>query len=174
MVKKTSAGILLYRIRSETLEVFLVHPGGPFWAKKDAGAWSIQKGEFDEGADPLETAKREFHEETGSPINGELVALAPLKQPSGKLVHAWAVQGDIDASSIKSNTFSMEWPPRSGKQQEFPEIDKGEWFKIPAAHEKLLPGQRGFLDELQKKLGLSPVSVPSPPVTSPAAQGKLF
>jgi predicted NUDIX family NTP pyrophosphohydrolase len=174
MAKKTSAGILLYRIRSETLEVFLVHPGGPFWAKKDAGTWSIPKGEFDEGADPLETAKREFHEETGSPISGEFVALTPLKQPSGKLIHAWAVQGDIDASSIKSNTFSMEWPPRSGKQQEFPEVDKGGWFKIPAAQEKLPPGQRGFLNELQKKLGLRPVSLPPPPVTSTVAQGKLF
>ena len=152
MAKKNSAGILLYRIRSGALEVFLVHPGGPFWAKKDAGTWSIPKGEFEEGADPLETATREFFEETGSPIDGSFMLLTSQKQRSGKLVHAWAVQGDIDASSVRSNNFSMEWPPRSGKQQEFPEIDKGEWFTIPVAREKLLAGQRGFLDELEKKL----------------------
>ncbi len=174
MAKKTSAGILLYRIRSETLEVFLVHPGGPFWAKKDAGAWSIPKGEFDEGADPLETAKREFHEETGSPISGEFIALTPLKQPSGKLIYAWAVHGDIDAPSIKSNTFSTEWPPRSGRQQEFPEIDKGGWFAIPVALEKLLPGQHGFLDELQKKLGLGSASALPKARTTAPDQGKLF
>jgi predicted NUDIX family NTP pyrophosphohydrolase len=151
-VKKNSAGILLYRIRSGALEVFLVHPGGPFWTKKDAGAWSIPKGEFEEDADLLETAKREFLEETGSPIDGRFVALTQQKQRSGKLVHAWAVEGNIDASSVSSNTFSMEWPPRSGTQQEFPEVDKGEWFTIPAARQKLLAGQRGFLDELEKKL----------------------
>ncbi len=174
MAKKTSAGILLYRIRSEALEVFLVHPGGPFWAKKDAGAWSIPKGEFDEGSDPLETAKREFLEETGSPATGGFIALTPLKQPSGKLIHAWAVHGDIDAASIKSNTFSMEWPPRSGKQQEFPEVDRGGWFVIPLALEKLLPGQHGFLDELQKKLGLSSASVLPRTATTAPDQGKLF
>lgn len=151
-MKKNSAGILLYRIRSGALEVFLVHPGGPFWTKKDAGAWSIPKGEFEEDADLLETAKREFLEETGSPIDGRFVALTQQKQRSGKLVHAWAVEGNIDASSVSSNTFSMEWPPRSGTQQEFPEVDKGEWFTIPAARQKLLAGQRGFLDELEKKL----------------------
>lgn len=158
MAKKNSAGILLYRIRSVALEVFLVHPGGPFWAKKDAGAWSIPKGEFEEGADPLETAKREFFEETGSPIDGRFIALTQQKQRSGKLVHAWAVEGDIDASSVRSNSFSMEWPPRSGKQQEFAEVDKGEWFTIPVAREKLLSGQRGFLDELERKLRLPSAS----------------
>jgi predicted NUDIX family NTP pyrophosphohydrolase len=155
MPKRQSAGILLYRIRSGALEVFLVHPGGPFWARKDAGAWSIPKGEFEKGADPLETARREFREETGSPIDGTFVALTPLKQRSGKLVHAWAVEGDIDASSIESNTFSMEWPPRSGKQQAFPEVDRGEWFAIAQAREKLVEGQRGFLDELTGKVGPS-------------------
>jgi predicted NUDIX family NTP pyrophosphohydrolase len=155
MPKKTSAGILLYRLSSEVLEVFLVHPGGPFWAKKDAGAWSIPKGEFEEGADPMETAKREFHEETGSRISGAFIELTPLKQPGGKLIHGWAVNGDIDASSIKSNTFSMEWPPHSGMQQEFPEIDRGEWFAVPRALEKLLPGQHGFIDELGKILSSS-------------------
>jgi predicted NUDIX family NTP pyrophosphohydrolase len=152
MAKKNSAGILLYRIRSGALEVLLVHPGGPFWTKRDAGAWSIPKGEFEEDADLLETAKREFLEETGSPIDGRFVALTQQKQRSGKLVHAWAVEGDIDASPVSSNTFSMEGPPRSGTQQEFPEVDKGEWFTIPAARQKLLAGQRGFLDELEKKL----------------------
>jgi predicted NUDIX family NTP pyrophosphohydrolase len=152
MARKLSAGILLYRVRSGAPEVFLVHPGGPFWTKKDAGAWSIPKGEFEEGDDPLETARREFLEETGSPVSGGFVALTPLKQKSGKLVHAWAAEGDIDAASIRSNTFSMEWPPRSGKQQEFPEVDRGEWFSIPAAREKLHQGQLGFLDELESKI----------------------
>lgn len=161
MAKKTSAGIILYRIRSEVLEVFLVHPGGPFWAKKDAGAWSIPKGEFEEGIEPLETAKREFREETGSHINGAFIELTPLVQPSGKLIYGWAVSGDIDASSIKSNMFSMEWPPRSGTQQEFPEVDRGEWFAVPQALEKLLPGQHGFLDELQKKLASAASRPPS-------------
>ena len=149
--KKTSAGILLYRIVENNLEVFLVHPGGPFWAKKDEGAWSIPKGLFEEGEDPLEAAKREFKEETGFSILGEFMALTPLKQPSGKVVYAWAVEGDIDAASIKSNTFMMEWPPKSGKEQEFPEVDKGGWFDILQAKEKLLKGQHGFLDELSNK-----------------------
>jgi predicted NUDIX family NTP pyrophosphohydrolase len=155
MAKRQSAGILLYRIRSGALEVFLVHPGGPFWARKDAGAWSIPKGEFEEGTDPKETAKREFLEETGSPIDGKFIALAPQKQRSGKVVHAWAVEGDLDASSIRSNTFPMEWPPRSGKQQEFAEVDRGEWFAISRARVKLLEGQRRFLHELEKRLSTS-------------------
>jgi predicted NUDIX family NTP pyrophosphohydrolase len=153
MTKRASAGVLLYRIRDGTLEVLLVHPGGPFWAGKDAGAWSIPKGELEEGDDALTTARREFEEETGMPLTGELVPLTPLKQPSGKLVHAWAAAGDMDASSITSNKFLMEWPPRSGKQQEFPEIDRGEWFTIAAAKEKILAGQRGFIEELQQRLG---------------------
>ena len=153
MTKRASAGILLHRLRDGALEVFLVHPGGPFWRGKDAGAWSIPKGELEaEGADALATARREFEEETGSPVDGELVALKPLKQKSGKLVHAWALRGDIDAASVRSNTFSMEWPPHSGKQQEFPEVDRGAWFTIATAREKILPGQRGFLDQLQEYL----------------------
>ena len=156
IVKKNSAGVLLYRIRSGTLEVLLVHPGGPFWAKKDAGVWSIPKGEFAEGADSLEAARREFLEETGSPIDGPFFALKPLKQRSAKVVHAWAVEGDIDAASTRSNTFSMEWPPRSGRQQEFPEVDRGEWFTIPVARIKLLGGQSAFLDELSDKLAIAP------------------
>ncbi|HXZ54759.1 MAG TPA: NUDIX domain-containing protein [Burkholderiales bacterium] len=155
MASKTSAGILLYRIRSTELQVFIVHPGGPFWAGKDAGAWSIPKGEPDQDSDLLEAAKREFHEETGKLVTGEFLALTPLRQPSGKTVHAWAIEGDIDPSAIKSNTFAMEWPPRSGKQQEFPEVDRGGWFAIAEAKKKLAPGQMGFLAELQEKLGLA-------------------
>jgi len=152
MAKPISAGILLYRLRAGTLEVFLVHPGGPYWTRKDAGAWSIPKGEVEEGADAFGTARREFEEETGSAIHGDFVSLAPLKQPSGKLVYAWAVNGDIDASSVKSNTFSMEWPPHSGRQQQFPEVDRGEWFNVAAAQEKITAGQRSFLDQLQAHL----------------------
>jgi predicted NUDIX family NTP pyrophosphohydrolase len=152
MAKKTSAGILLYRINAGVLEVLLVHPGGPFWAKRDQGAWSIPKGEFDVDDEPLQAAKREFFEETGSTVDGAFIELKPLKQPSGKLIYGWAVSGNIDASSIKSNTFSMEWPPRSGKQQFFPEIDRAEWFAVPQALEKLIPGQHGFVDELRRKL----------------------
>ena len=150
--KKTSAGILLYRLSGDGLEVFLVHPGGPFWAKKDEGAWSVPKGLFEDDENPLEAAKREFREETGFDISGDFMALMSLKQPSGKVVHVWTVEGNIDAASIKSNMFSMEWPPRSGNQQEFPEVDRGGWFTIAQAQVKLLPGQRGFLDELQRKL----------------------
>lgn len=154
MAKKISAGILLYRIRDHVVEVFLVHPGGPYWARKDDGAWSIPKGEATEGADLLATAYTEFHEETGSPLEGEPVPLTPLKQPGGKLVHAWAARGDIDAASIRSNTFAIEWPPRSGKRREFPEVDRAGWFDLPAARQKLLPGQHAFLDQLQSRLGL--------------------
>jgi predicted NUDIX family NTP pyrophosphohydrolase len=150
MAKQISAGILLYRIRNGALEVFLVHPGGPYWHNKDLGAWSIPKGLLEEGDDELAAAKREFEEETGSPVDGEFTPLAALKQPSGKVVHAWAVEGDIDASSIKSNTFPMEWPPRSGKMQEFPEVDRGGWFTLAAARERILNGQRGFLDQLER------------------------
>ena len=141
-----------------------MHPGGPYWTRKDAGAWSIPKGEVEEGADALATARREFEEETGSAIHADFVALTPLKQPSGKLVYAWAVNGDIDASSVKSNTFSMEWPPRSGRQQQFPEVDRGEWFTIAAANEKITPGQHGFLDQLRAGLdSLSASRVESSP-----------
>lgn len=152
MPRTTSAGILLYRVRAGAAEVFLVHPGGPYWAKKDAGAWSIPKGECHEGEDPLAAARREFREETGSPIAGEFVALTPLRQPSGKLVRAWAVMGDIDVGSLISNTFTLEWPPRSGEQQEFPEVDRGAWFDLATARTKILSGQRGFVDELEARL----------------------
>ncbi|MBX3331812.1 MAG: NUDIX domain-containing protein [Nitrospira sp.] len=150
MRKKQSAGILLYRIRSRAIQVLLVHPGGPFWAKKDDGAWSISKGEYDEGADSLEAAKREFHEETCFEIHGETVPLMPVRQPSGKIISAWAVEGTIDATSIRSTGFQMEWPPKSGKLQEFPEVDRAEWFDLTTAHRKILPGQRPFLVQLER------------------------
>jgi predicted NUDIX family NTP pyrophosphohydrolase len=153
VTKPISAGILLYRIAAGVLEVFLVHPGGPYWRNKDAGAWSIPKGLLEHGDDPLAAAKREFREETGSPVDGEFIALAPLRQASGKMVHAFAVEGDIDASAIVSNLFPMEWPPRSGRMQEFPEVDGGAWFKLPEAREKILSGQRAFLDELGRRIG---------------------
>lgn len=148
MPKKLSAGILLYRKIHEELEVFFVHPGGPFWAKKDAGAWSIPKGEYIEGEDSEAVARREFNEETGCELTGQLQSLTPLKQPSGKVISAWAVEGDVDPGMLKSNTFSLEWPPRSGKIQQFPEVDRGAWFDVPSAREKILAGQRPFLDQL--------------------------
>jgi predicted NUDIX family NTP pyrophosphohydrolase len=146
--KKTSAGILLYRRRNEALEVFLVHPGGPFWAKKDLGAWSLPKGEIEEGEDPLAAAVREFTEETGFPIDGEFRALPPRRQPSGKTIHVWAIEGDCDPAELRSAMFSMEWPPRSGKQQEFPEVDRGAWFSIAEARQRIIAGQAPFLDDL--------------------------
>ena len=145
---KISAGILLYRRGRGGLEVFLVHPGGPFWAKKDLGAWSIPKGEPDEGEDLRDAAIREFSEETGFAIDGELRALRPLRQPGGKTVHAWAVEGDCDPAQLRSGMFSMEWPPRSGRQREFPEVDRGEWFTLDEARKRILAGQAPFLDEL--------------------------
>ncbi|MGB7951482.1 MAG: NUDIX domain-containing protein [Candidatus Binatia bacterium] len=147
-----SAGLLLYRWRSAILEVFLVHPGGPFWAKKDLGAWSIPKGEPLEGEDGLSAAKREFYEETGIVPQGDFFALAPVKQGGGKRVHAWAVRGDCDAKAITSNTFSIEWPPRSGQRREFPEVDGAEWFAMDVAKEKILKGQIDFLEELARRV----------------------
>ena len=142
----------MYRYREGELEVFLVHPGGPFWAKKDSGSWSIPKGEFKPGEDPLASAQREFREETGFDAKGEFVPLQAAKQPSGKIVHAWAVEGDCDAERIKSNTFSLEWPPNSGKRQDFPEVDRAGWFTMDAARSKIVKGQIAFLDELKRVL----------------------
>jgi predicted NUDIX family NTP pyrophosphohydrolase len=139
---------MVYRIREGGLEVFLVHPGGPFWARKDAGAWSIPKGEFVDPEDPLEAARREFREETGHEIGGSFLPLKPIKQAGGKTVHAWAVQGEIDPERIQSNTFTMEWPKGSGRQKEFPEVDRAAWFGVEEARRRILPGQAGFLDEL--------------------------
>ena len=149
---KMSAGLLMYRRRRGILEVFLVHPGGPFWSKKDAGSWSIPKGEYMVAEDPLEAAKREFQEETGFQASGEFIPLTPRKQPSGKVITVWAFRGDCDASAVKSNTFLMEWPPRSGRKQEFPEVDRADWFTIPVAMEKIIQGQSGFLEELTQIL----------------------
>jgi predicted NUDIX family NTP pyrophosphohydrolase len=149
MIKK-SAGILLYRRVQAQIEVFLVHPGGPFWYKKDNGAWSIPKGEFSEEEIPLEAAKREFHEETGCVVNGEFHPLNPLKQSSGKIVYAWAVEGNINNLAIKSNTFSVEWPPGSNKIQEFQEVDRGDWFSLDIARQKILKGQAPFLDQFEQ------------------------
>jgi predicted NUDIX family NTP pyrophosphohydrolase len=150
---KTSAGLLMYRSREGVLEVFLVHPSGLFWAKKDLGSWSIPKGEFDPGDDPLASARREFEEETGFAAVGEFKPLAPLKQPGGKIVHAWTFEGHCDPKAIGSNTFSIEWPPRSGKMQTFPEVDRAEWLTIDTAKKKILKGQVGFLEELRQILG---------------------
>jgi predicted NUDIX family NTP pyrophosphohydrolase len=147
---KRSAGILMYRRRDGELQVLLGHPGGPFWAKKDAGAWSIPKGEIDAGEDPLAAAKREFTEETGLRPDGELVALTPIRQKGGKVVLAWAIEGDCDARAIESNVFSMEWPPKSGKMAEFPEIDRAEWFSLDEARRRINPGQLPFIEELQE------------------------
>jgi len=149
-MSKQSAGIVMYRHSNNTLQVLLVHPGGPFWSKKDIGAWSIPKGEFTPNEDPLIAAQREFEEETGFPITGNFVALTLIKQSGGKIVHAWTVEGDCDISQVRSNTFQMEWPPHSGKQQEFPEVDRAEWFDLPTARTKILKSQIGILDELQQ------------------------
>jgi predicted NUDIX family NTP pyrophosphohydrolase len=146
---KQSAGILLYRFREKELEVMLVHPGGPFYAKKDAGAWTIPKGEPDEGEDLLLAAQREFEEETGMPVEGTFIQLTPVKQKGGKLVHAWAIEGDMDVTTLKSNTFEMPWPPKSGKMQSFPEIDKAAWFRVEEALTKILPAQGAFIEELR-------------------------
>lgn len=148
MTKKSSAGILLYRRGSSGLEVFLVHPGGPFWAKKDLGAWSLPKGEIEEGEEPLAAARREFVEETGFAVEGDFRPLRPLKQKSGKTIVAWAVEGDCDPAELRSSMFSMEWPPRSGRRQEFPEADRGAWFPLEEARQRIVAGQAPFLDEL--------------------------
>ena len=149
---RKSAGILLFRQRSGVLEVLLVHTGGPLWARKDDGSWSIPKGEFEEGEDPLQAARREFEEETGFVAGGEPIALNPVRQPGGKLVAAWAVRGDLDPAGLKSNTFFLEWPPRSGRRQEFPEVDRAAWFPVEEAARKILKGQVGFLEQLQHRL----------------------
>jgi predicted NUDIX family NTP pyrophosphohydrolase len=147
---KRSAGILLHRTRDGVREVLLVHPGGPFWARKDAGAWSIPKGEHEEGDDARACARREFEEELGTPLpaDAELTELGAVRLKSGKQITAFAVEGDLDADAIASNTFSMEWPPRSGRTQEFPEVDRAGWFDLETAGEKLNPAQAELLDRL--------------------------
>ena len=151
---RRSAGILLYRRRGDGVELLLVHPGGPLWARKDAGAWSIPKGEYGDGEDPLAVALREFEEETGHRLpDGGLVALGEVRQRGGKVVSAWAAAGDVDPRAITSNTFTLEWPPRSGTRREFPEVDRAGWFDPAAAREKLLAAQAELVDRLLAALG---------------------
>ena len=155
-MRRTSAGLLVYRRRNETVEVFLVHPGGPFWQNKDAGAWSVPKGEYQPEEDPLEAAKREFQEETGFTIEGAFHELQPVKQPGGKTVQAWTVEGDFDATKVRSNTFVMEWPRGSGKFDRFPEVDRADWFALEAAREKILAGQAPLLKQLEHLIATQP------------------
>lgn len=143
----------MYRRQGGIIQVFLVHPGGPFWAGKDSGAWSIPKGLIDPDEEPVAAALREFEEETGFKVTGHLIPLTPVKMKSGKVIQAWAVEGDCDPSALRSNTFSMEWPPHSGRLQEFPEVDRAAWFDMKEAKEKINQGQVGFLDELRLALG---------------------
>jgi len=145
---KQAAGILLFRRGKAGIEVLLAHPGGPLWARKDYGAWTLPKGQFTDGELPLDAAKREFEEEMGSAPIGEFQSLGTLKQPSGKVIHAWAAESDFDSSSVKSNLFSMEWPPKSGQMGEFPEVDRAGWFPIDQARMRILKGQAPFLDRL--------------------------
>lgn len=149
---RQSAGLLLFRGAPGAIEVLLVHPGGPFWAKKDERAWSIPKGEFSAEEDSLQAALREFKEETGESVAGAFMALEPRRQAGGKIVHAWAVEADFDPVRLRSNTVSIEWPPRSGRRRIFPEVDRSAWFPLEVAHKKILKGQIGFLEELEAKL----------------------
>ena len=152
---KRSAGLLMYRRRNRRLEVLLVHPGGPFWAKKDLGAWSIPKGEYAEGEQPLEAAIREFQEETGFAAQGDFVELGSLRQKGGKFVSVWAFAGDCDPGNLAGNRCQVEWPPRSGRLIDIPEVDRADWFSIAAARERILKSQAPFLDLLCRKLNLA-------------------
>ena len=147
-----SAGILFYRLSNKLLEVLLVHPGGPYWVKKDEGAWSIPKGELNENENPMDAAIREVEEETGIKVKGHLIELTPVKQKSGKLVYAWALKEDFNPVEIKSNVFEIEWPPKSGKKKEYAEIDKADWFKLNEAKKKIIEGQLPLIKELEKIL----------------------
>jgi predicted NUDIX family NTP pyrophosphohydrolase len=155
---KRSAGLVMYRWHDDQLEVFLVHPGGPFWVKKDLGAWSISKGEYVEGELPLEAARREFQEETGFTAQGEFLELGAVRQAGGKVVSAWAFEGDCDPGKLVSNRCQIEWPPRSGRLMEIPEVDRGDWFSIADAKERILKSQAPFLEKLSRLL-----SVPEAP-----------
>jgi len=146
---KLSAGILVYRVKNKEIEVFLCHPGGPFYKNKDNGVWTIPKGEFDENEEAFAAAKREFKEETGQEIRGDFIPMRPIRYKDGKkIVYAWAVNGNIDATNIKSNTFPLEWPPKSGKFMEVPEVDRGGWFNIEVAKQKILPSLSPLLEDL--------------------------
>jgi len=153
---RQSAGLLLFRRPAGRLEIFLVHPGGPYWARKNLGAWSIPKGEFAAGENALDAARREFREETGADAAGSFLPLEPVRQAGGKVVHAWAIEGDCDAASIRSNTFTLEWPPHSGRTAVFPEVDRAEWFALPEARQRILPSQAPLLDQLQRFLSPEP------------------
>lgn len=151
---KQSAGILLYRMKSSGPEFFLVHPGGPFWARKDEGAWSVPKGEFAENEKPIDAAIREFREETGHDISGKFIELKPVQQKGGKTVHCFATEKDMDPEDIKSNTFEMEWPPKTGRKQVFPEIDRAGWFDSETARQKILESQVPLIEEMLTRLNL--------------------
>jgi predicted NUDIX family NTP pyrophosphohydrolase len=148
---KRSAGLLMFRRRGSHWQVFLVHPGGPFWKKKDAGAWSIPKGEYEEGEDPLAAAKREFQEETGIKADGDFMALGQTKQSGGKVISAWAFEGDCSPAEVRSNMFSMEWPPKSGHEQAFPEVDRADWFNPNEARRRISKAQAVFLSRLMDR-----------------------
>ena len=150
-MQKVSAGLLMYRVRDGELEFLLAHPGGPFWKDRDLGAWTIPKGEIQEGEAPLAAAQREFQEEVGIRPEGEFIELTPIQQRGGKIVHAWAFAGDCDPAGIKSNTFQMEWPPNSGCFQDCPEVDRAEFFRMPQAKRKINPAQVALLEELERK-----------------------
>ena len=147
---KPSAGLVMFRRHAQRLEVLLIHPGGPFWSRKDDGAWSIPKGEIGEDEEPLAAARREVREETGASPRGTFLPLTSIRQAGGKIVHAWAVESDFDAADLVSNTFDMEWPPHSGRQQAFPEADRAAWFPLDVARRKILKGQIPLLDELAR------------------------
>jgi predicted NUDIX family NTP pyrophosphohydrolase len=175
---RLSAGILLFRKGKPGTEVLLVHPGGPFWEKKDLGAWSLPKGEYDRSEDPLSAAVREFEEETSFRLPpGDLIPLGELRQPSGKIIAAWALKGDLDATLVKSNVFEMEWPRKSGAMREYPEVDRAEWFTLVGARQKLLKGQVGFLIRLAEALSLPPDLLDQPendPSAADQGQSSLF
>jgi len=152
--KKLSAGILLYRFKKGSLQVLLVHPGGPYWARRDAGSWMIPKGEVEDGEEPLETAKREFKEEVGLEVDGDFIDLGEVRQSGGKRVHVWALLKDAEIKEVRSNTFSMEWPKGSGIIREFPEVDRAEWFSMDDAYRKILKSQKPFLDRLIRELNI--------------------
>jgi len=151
-MSKTSAGMILFRVREDELEVLLVHPGGPFWKKKDEGAWFVPKGEVEAGEEVLDAAKREFEEETGISAEGEFFALGSVRQKSGKTIFAWAFEGDCDPAEVKSNAFTIEWPPKSGRQAEFPEIDRAGFFTVPEAKIKMHPVEFPFVERLHEIL----------------------
>jgi predicted NUDIX family NTP pyrophosphohydrolase len=159
-MKRVSAGLLMFRRRHSDLEVLLVHPGGPYWRKKDLGSWSIPKGEYTEGETALAAAMREFEEETGIKPSGEFTPLDDIRQPSGKIITAWAFEGDCSPAEIRSNLFSMEWPPKSGETREFPEIDRASWFSLENARARILKGQAGFLDRLISRVQSMPEQKP--------------